>query len=188
MSGVCLRKSEFEAIRHLSAPRAKRELSQTPAPGDSYNRGQSIDSSKCAADPGLTNTEPSVLTKKTSQKETITVHSFGCKKCKRSVALQGDVIDHVPGERESSFECTSIFVEPHSWMQTVEEGASEGKLWCRHCEEQLGCFNWSGIECSCGSWIKPASPLDKKQYNIPFGFEEEREWTTNILCFSLSRS
>ncbi|KAK9057751.1 hypothetical protein SSX86_022589 [Deinandra increscens subsp. villosa] len=148
--------------------------------GDSYNRGENIDSSKFAADPGLTKKEASILTETTSQKEIIPTPAFRCKKCRRVVALQENVINHIPGEGESSFqwqkrnnhsyfnkydelECTSIFVEPLRWMKTVEEGALEGKLWCTHCEGRLGYFNWSGIQCSCGSWITPAFQLHRSR-------------------------
>ncbi|KAK4412836.1 Dual specificity protein phosphatase 12 [Sesamum alatum] len=145
--------------------------------GDSYNRGEKIDGSKFGADPGLpaetitTNTEASRSP------------AYRCKKCRRLVALQENVLDHVPGEGETCFEwykrrsgnplnrspeneCSSIFVEPLRWMTTVEEGALEGKLSCAHCEARLGYFNWSGIQCSCGSWITPAFQLHKSRVDV----------------------
>lgn len=152
--------------------------------GDSYNRGEKIDSSKFAADPGLTKKEASIETEAASQKQESTpTPAFRCKKCRRVVALQENVVSHVPGEGESSFEwhrrtnrnnfnkydeleCTSIFVEPLRWMKTVDEGALEGKLWCTHCEGRLGYFNWSGIQCSCGSWITPGFQLHKSRVDV----------------------
>ncbi|XP_076958229.1 uncharacterized protein LOC143633900 [Bidens hawaiensis] len=152
--------------------------------GDLYNRGEKIDSSKFADDPGLTKKEASILTETTSQKEIIPTPAFRCKKCRRIVALKDNVINHIPGEGESSFEwhkrnnrnsynkygdeleCTSVFVEPLRWMKTVEEGALEGKLWCTHCEGRLGYFNWAGIQCSCGSWITPAFQLHKSRIDV----------------------
>lgn len=152
--------------------------------GDSYNRGEKIDSSKFAADPGLPKKEASIGTGAGSQKEeVIPTAAFRCKKCRRVVALQENVVSHTPGEGESSFEwhrrrsgntfnkynefeCTSIFVEPLRWMKAVEEGGLEGKLWCTHCEGRLGYFNWSGIQCSCGSWITPAFQLHKSRVDI----------------------
>lgn len=103
--------------------------------GDLYNRGEKVDSSKFAADPGLAKKEASILTETTSKKEIIPTPAFRCKKCRRIVALQENVINHVPGEGESSFEwhkrnsrnnynkydeleCTSVFVEPLRWMKT----------------------------------------------------------------------
>ncbi|PRQ56641.1 putative protein-tyrosine-phosphatase [Rosa chinensis] len=72
--------------------------------------------------------------------------AFRCKKCRRLVAVQDNVVDHIPGQGETSFEwrkrkgsnynnfedfeCSSIFVEPLKWMTAVEEGAMEGKLSC----------------------------------------------------------
>lgn len=59
----------------------------------------------------------------------------------------------------------------HFWSasemwRAVEEGAMEGKLLCAHCEARLGYFNWSGIQCSCGSWITPAFQLHKSRVDI----------------------
>ncbi|KAA8517288.1 hypothetical protein F0562_017581 [Nyssa sinensis] len=151
--------------------------------GDIYNRGERIDGSKFGADPGLPTEEVSSEVGASLNKGTISNPAYRCKKCRRVVALQENVVDHVPGEGETSFdwykrrsgnpfskadeiECSSIFIEPLRWMTTVEEGALEGKLSCAHCEARLGYFNWSGIQCSCGSWITPAFQLHKSRVDI----------------------
>ncbi|XP_050226301.1 uncharacterized protein LOC126676189 [Mercurialis annua] len=148
--------------------------------GDSYNRGEKIDSSKFGADPGMAT---GVSSDASSNGESKLTTAYRCKKCRRLVALQENVVDHVPGEGETSFtwnkrksgnpfnksdepECSSIFLEPLRWMTAVEEGALEGKLSCAHCEARLGYFNWSGIQCSCGSWITPAFQLHKSRVDI----------------------
>ncbi|XP_022744401.1 dual specificity protein phosphatase 12-like isoform X3 [Durio zibethinus] len=149
--------------------------------GDCYNRGEKIDSSKLGADPGLPTESSSVI--EASPNEGINRTAYRCKKCRRIVALQENVVDHIPGDGETSFEwhkrrggnpfnksaqteCSSVFVEPLRWMTAVEEGAIEGKLSCAHCEARLGYFNWSGIQCSCGSWISPAFQLHKSRVDI----------------------
>ncbi|KAM7505235.1 hypothetical protein LguiB_004139 [Lonicera macranthoides] len=149
--------------------------------GDSYHRGDVIDSSKFAADPGLPKEESPSEVEASNKMDK--AKAFRCKKCRRVVALQENVVDHVPGEGESSFEwhkrssgnpfnkydeidCSSIFVEPLRWMTTVEEGALQGKLLCANCEARLGNFNWSGIQCSCGSWITPAFQINKSRVDI----------------------
>uniref|UniRef100_A0A5B7BAZ0 protein-tyrosine-phosphatase n=1 Tax=Davidia involucrata TaxID=16924 RepID=A0A5B7BAZ0_DAVIN len=151
--------------------------------GDSYNRGQRIDNSKFGADPGLPTEEVSSEVEASLDKGLISTPAYRCKKCRRAVALQENVVDHIPGEGETSFEwqkrrsgnpfnksdeidCSSIFVEPLRWMAAVEEGALEGKLSCVHCEARLGYFNWSGVQCSCGSWITPAFQLHKSRVDI----------------------
>ncbi|OAY40201.1 dual specificity protein phosphatase 12 isoform X2 [Manihot esculenta] len=152
--------------------------------GDSYNRGEKIDSSKFGADPGVLTGVSSEISP-SSNRENKRTTAYRCKKCRRVVALQENVVDHIPGEGETSFawnkrrsgnpfnksdepECSSIFVEPLRWMSAVEEGALEGKLLCAHCEARLGYFNWSGIQCSCGSWITPAFQLHKSRVDISF--------------------
>ena len=103
--------------------------------GELYNRREKIDSSKFGADPGMSKelissevvASPNGVTKSTA--------AYRCKKCRRVVALQENVVDHVPGEDETSFEwykrrsgnpfdkpsesdCSSFFVEPLRWMTT----------------------------------------------------------------------
>ncbi|KAL9691444.1 hypothetical protein QQ045_011868 [Rhodiola kirilowii] len=151
--------------------------------GDSYNRGEIIDSSKFAADPSLPSNTASSATEVELKGVKTSIPAYRCKKCRRVVALQENVVDHVPGEGEASFgwnkrrsgnpynrsveaECSSIFVEPLRWMTAVEDGALDGKLSCAHCDARLGHFNWSGIQCSCGSWITPAFQLNKSRVDI----------------------
>ncbi|KAG6690970.1 hypothetical protein I3842_10G040200 [Carya illinoinensis] len=150
--------------------------------GESYHRGEKIDTSKFGADTGLS-TEVSSEVKVPSHVGNNITSSYRCKKCRRVVALQENVVDHIPGEGETSFEwhkrksgnpfiksdeseCSSIFVEPLQWMTAVEESALEGNLSCAHCGGRLGYFNWSGIQCSCGSWITPAFQLHKSSVDI----------------------
>ncbi|KAL6530566.1 hypothetical protein OROMI_028455 [Orobanche minor] len=154
--------------------------------GDSYNRGEIIDGSKFGADPGLpaeigtSNSEP-LINKEAPPTPT---RAYRCKKCRRLVALQEHVLEHVPGEGETCFgwrkrrsgnpynrsdgdeECSSIFVEPLHWMTIVKEGGLAGKLLCTHCEARLGYFNWAGVQCSCGSWITPAFQLHKSRLDM----------------------
>ncbi|XP_068307408.1 uncharacterized protein [Pyrus communis] len=152
--------------------------------GESYHRGNRIDSSIFGADPGVA-TEVASGVEATSNEGKTVKPAFRCKKCRRVVALQDNVVDHIPGEGEQSFgwhkrkssksynkfedsesECSSIFVEPLKWMAAVEEGAMEGKLSCVHCKARLGYFNWAGTQCSCGSWITPAFQLHKSRVDV----------------------
>ncbi|KAG6522581.1 dual specificity protein phosphatase 12-like [Zingiber officinale] len=146
--------------------------------GHSYKQGEKLDSSVFGADPGLpADSIPSEGIK--GDQHT----AYRCKKCRRVVALQENVVSHVPGEGETCFDwqkrknnnrtnrfqdqdCSSLFVEPLKWMTSVEEGAMEGKLSCIHCVSRLGYFNWSGIQCSCGSWITPAFQIHKSKIDI----------------------
>ncbi|KAL8162304.1 hypothetical protein V2J09_013793 [Rumex salicifolius] len=150
---------------------------------EAYNRGEIIDSSKFGADPAL---PKQVISPKIEASTANNLHSssmYRCKKCRRLVASQANVVEHTPGGGETSFgwhkrkggkpshkpdevECSSIFVEPLRWMKTVEEGLMEGKLSCVNCDARLGYFNWSGIQCSCGSWITPAFQLHKSRVDI----------------------
>ena len=101
--------------------------------GENYNLGVGIDSSKLRADPGLP-IEVSSDIEGAPKAEKIRSPTYRCKKCRRVVALQEHVVDHAPGEGETSFEwhkrrsgnpfnksgeseCSSIFIEPLRWMK-----------------------------------------------------------------------
>ncbi|KAM3708570.1 hypothetical protein ACB098_02G107400 [Castanea mollissima] len=60
-------------------------------------------------------------------------------------------------------ECTSIFVEPRKWIETVQEGNVQERLLCMGCNAHLGYFNWAGMQCSCGAWVNPAFQLHKSR-------------------------
>ncbi|KAF6175285.1 hypothetical protein GIB67_000606 [Kingdonia uniflora] len=150
--------------------------------GDSYNRGDRIDSARFAVDPALPTEAIPIGSATFADGGNKSNLAYRCKKCRRLVAVQDNVVGHTPGEGETCFnwqkrsgnyfnkidenECSSIFVEPLRWMTTVEEGGVEGKLSCAHCDARLGHFNWSGIQCSCGSWITPAFQLHKSRVDI----------------------
>ncbi|KAH7856639.1 hypothetical protein Vadar_003838 [Vaccinium darrowii] len=40
-------------------------------------------------------------------------------------------------------QCSSIFVEPMKWMESVQEGGVEEKIQCMGCKARLGSFNWA---------------------------------------------
>lgn len=97
--------------------------------GDSYYMGAKIDSSIFGADPGVPVVSNPVVTVHKKNERTL---GYRCKKCRRVVAVQGNVIGHSPGEGEKCFEwrkrrsgnpykqidenCTSLFIEPLKWM------------------------------------------------------------------------
>ncbi|KAI7996630.1 Dual specificity protein phosphatase 12 [Camellia lanceoleosa] len=103
--------------------------------GDSYKRGERIDTSKFGADPGLPTEEAFSDVGTSGNSGRVSTAAYRCKKYWRVVALQENIVDHVPGEGETSFgwhkrkggnpfnkcdeiECSSIFVEPLHWMTT----------------------------------------------------------------------
>ncbi|CAM8985863.1 hypothetical protein QQ045_008380 [Rhodiola kirilowii] len=104
---------------------------------------------------------------------------YRCKKCRRIVASQENVVPHERGGGETCFKwrkrssdswntekeppCSSIFVEPMKWMEPVEDGHVEEKLLCIGCKARLGSFNWAGMQCSCGAWVNPAFQIHRSK-------------------------
>lgn len=101
--------------------------------GENYNSGMRIDGSKLGADPGL----PAEVASGVEGAPRVGNNrspTYRCKKCRRVVALKEHVVDHVPGEGETTGEwhkwrndslfnkcnesdCSSIFIEPLQWMK-----------------------------------------------------------------------
>ncbi|KAF9416960.1 dual specificity phosphatase 12 [Podila epigama] len=110
-----------------------------------------------------------------------------CKKCRRALVSRDSVMTHIPGQGQSSFDyrkrdatlnvteaihtdisrinpaaatsCQSYFIEPVEWIQQLH--SLEGKISCPKCDSKLGTFNWSGEQCSCGTWVTPAFMMHK---------------------------
>ncbi|CAI9087286.1 OLC1v1021323C1 [Oldenlandia corymbosa var. corymbosa] len=109
---------------------------------------------------------------------------YRCKKCRRIVASQDHIQPHEPGGGQQCFkwkkrsgevdskpaECSSIFVEPMKWMESVQQyGCVGDKIQCMGCKARLGSFNWAGMQCNCGKWINPAFQLHKSRIDeCPF--------------------
>ncbi|KAF9279812.1 dual specificity phosphatase 12 [Mortierella alpina] len=133
---------------------------------------------KAAAAPGTGGAGPMSTTQRRPLK---------CKKCRRALVAWDSVISHTPGQGQASFEyrkrdatlhiseavqsdiskiqphattvCQSYFIEPVEWIQELH--GLEGKIACPKCDSKLGTFNWSGQQCSCGSWVTPAFSMHK---------------------------
>lgn len=118
--------------------------SPIPVSGHAYREGKRVDESIFEADPGLRpepRPAPEALVDNRDQqqeqeqevKQPEKKVAYRCKKCRRVVALQENVVSHVPREGETCFdwnkrrysrpfnpsdenECSSLFVEPMKWM------------------------------------------------------------------------
>lgn len=70
---------------------------------------------------------------------------YRCKKCRRIVAIEENIVPHEPGKGEECFawkkrsgnseqvQCSSIFVEPMKWMQTSENLLKSSLLYIEKC-------------------------------------------------------
>jgi len=104
--------------------------------------------------------------------------SWYCRLCHARVCNESDIDEshqknlskHTMSHRSisGSSKCTSLFLaEPLEWMSAMD--SVEGPLLCPgpKCRTRLGGWNWSGSQCSCGTWVTPsiflvASRLDRK--------------------------
>lgn len=110
---------------------------------------------------------------------------FACRKCRTLLFGEDDFENppHVPaqhnfgyrktgalgtGERNS---CQSIFLESVPPEMATDTSMNEGKIACPKCGTKVGHWNWSGAQCSCGTWVCPAIqvPLSRVDKVLPHG-------------------
>jgi hypothetical protein len=102
---------------------------------------------------------------------------YACRKCRYVLFGEDDLESppHVPSKHKFSHRkhdaashhssCQSLFL--HSaidWMGRMD--TTEGKLSCPNCETKVGVWNWSGAQCSCGSWIAPAIQIPLSRIDV----------------------
>ena len=110
--------------------------------------------------------EQKVLTY-TSMKYEQSITRYSCKLCRTILFTENDLEDpphvknkhnftHRKGQSSTTTHCQSLFLSQElNWMGDI--GCSnEGKLFCPKCEGKIGLWNWSGTQCSCGTWVVPA--------------------------------
>ena len=61
--------------------------------------------------------------------------------------------------------CSSYFLEPMAWMESLSSGEVTGRLNCPtpKCGQKLGSWDWAGMQCACGAWVTPAFSLHRSK-------------------------
>ena len=96
---------------------------------------------------------------------------YACRACRKRLFLSDAMVAHERGKaqferkhgpyRAALEDCTSHFVETYTWMGDLS--AVEGKLCCPKCSARVGSYNWAGMQCSCGTWVRPAFQIVKSK-------------------------
>eukprot|EP01085_Mycamoeba_gemmipara_P000973 Mycagemm_TRINITY_DN10339_c3_g2::TRINITY_DN10339_c3_g2_i6::g.973::m.973 type:complete len:164 gc:universal TRINITY_DN10339_c3_g2_i6:1-492(+) len=96
---------------------------------------------------------------------------YACRICRKRLFLSDTVVAHERGKaeferkhgtyRSSQGECTSYFIETYTWMGDLS--TIEGKLCCSKCNSRVGSYNWAGMQCSCGTWVRPGFQIVKSK-------------------------
>ncbi|XP_026478901.1 dual specificity protein phosphatase MPK-4-like isoform X2 [Ctenocephalides felis] len=82
------------------------------------------------------------------------VATIGSKTKSTSENSQSNESINIPNMRSNCSQ--TYFVEPIAWMKEVTHN-TQGKLYCPHCKNKLGSFNWlMGCQCPCGTKVSPA--------------------------------
>jgi dual specificity phosphatase 12 len=73
------------------------------------------------------------------------------------------------GKTSSEQKCQSLFCDEDVlplFHSNSDHSEIEGRLQCPHCNYKLGHWNWSGAQCSCGTWVVPAIQLTSSKVDI----------------------
>mmetsp|Transcript_3732 Transcript_3732/g.10574 ORF Transcript_3732/g.10574 Transcript_3732/m.10574 type:complete len:358 (-) Transcript_3732:15-1088(-) len=63
--------------------------------------------------------------------------------------------------------CQSLFCDESVLEWLAPGGADvEGKLTCPYCNFKVGHWNWSGAQCSCGTWVVPAIQIPHGKIDV----------------------
>jgi dual specificity phosphatase 12 len=109
---------------------------------------------------------------------------FACKKCRCVLFTSEQLTPHEPEQHQISTRrklkdlkhqlggpaaCSSYFLEETlPWMD--EALLAEGKIHCpsAKCQSRLGALQWSGSQCSCGTWVTPSIKVTKSRVDAIF--------------------
>ena len=152
-------KSEFENERVTAAVAAAAESAEEKVQPEHEQDQDHMDEVQHQKDPSRAPKIPFI-----DSNEARTM--FACRICR--TVLFGDkqlASEHVPNlhsfhhkhSSSSTSKCTSIFCDASVLEWLGEHGSTiEGKLKCPKCSFKLGHWNWSGGQCSCGTWVCPS--------------------------------
>ncbi|KAL7566757.1 hypothetical protein ACA910_017805 [Epithemia clementina (nom. ined.)] len=106
---------------------------------------------------------------------------YSCRRC-RTILFGEDELEYPPhsqakhrfsarkmnhggtpaSNRNTSSMCQSLFLQDGApWMGDMS--SFEGKFACPKCDTKLGTWDWSGSQCSCGTWVVPAIQVPKSK-------------------------
>ena len=105
---------------------------------------------------------------------------FACRKCRTIMFGEDDFENppHVPAKHNFGYRkigggsgCQSIFLQSVPPGMATDSSMNEGKITCPKCDTKVGHWNWSGAQCSCGTWVCPAIqvPLSRVDEVLPHG-------------------
>ena len=91
---------------------------------------------------------------------------YSCRKCRTILFGVDDLEDppHIQAKHNFGYRkaasgertCQSIFLHSVPPWVTADTSENEGKISCPKCDTKVGHWNWSGAQCSCGTWVCPA--------------------------------
>jgi dual specificity phosphatase 12 len=122
--------------------------------------------------------------------------TFACRMC-RTVLLDASHLaeDHIQNQHTfrngahkytttGGSRCQSLFCDESVLEWLAPRGAeydAEGKLSCPKCSFKVGHYNWSGAQCSCGTWVVPAIQIPLGKVDVILPLSERRKLSPMVV-------
>ena len=87
-------------------------------------------------------------------------HKFSMRKVRHGGIIGGD------SSNTSNSACQSYFLAAQGLDWMGDMSAQEGRISCPKCSCKVGTWNWSGAQCSCGTWVAPALRIPKSKVDV----------------------
>lgn len=107
-----------------------------------------------------------------------------CQKCRFPLFDAKDLVKHTSakgaGKKDFSYkkmkkdsksflagmkkDCNAYYIERKAWMDHLNRDS--GDINCPKCSHRIGAFAWSGVQCSCGVWVRPAIQILKSRVDV----------------------
>ena len=103
--------------------------------------------------------------------------TFACRMCRTILCGENNLVeDHKqalhsfkrkPNNSSGASACQSLFCDESVLEWLAPDGTDvEGKLTCPYCDFKIGHWNWSGAQCSCGTWVVPAIQIPHGKIDV----------------------
>ncbi|KAJ4461730.1 putative Dual specificity phosphatase [Paratrimastix pyriformis] len=176
---AALEDAQSQSQRPLSprSSRVQRFFQQAAPPGGPATEASapeptapSTTSQAAISEPHSSATAPVPIDRQEVDREMIDC-SYRCRICGRELFREAQILPHEVHDKHfnrlnkksaaGKDECTAWFIEQQPWMGALDQ--LDGVLECYHCHKKVGTYNWSGMQCSCGTWVTPAFSMLKSK-------------------------
>mmetsp|Transcript_1009 Transcript_1009/g.1167 ORF Transcript_1009/g.1167 Transcript_1009/m.1167 type:complete len:346 (+) Transcript_1009:1-1038(+) len=119
--------------------------------------------------------------------------TYACRMCRTVLFGTNHLVEHKQNQhsfhrkKHNKNSCQSLFCNESVIEWLSQEGQdNEGKLTCPKCSVKVGHWNWSGAQCSCGTWVVPAVQIPLSRVDIIVSASERTKASPTIVVATIN--